>query len=168
MRLMLVALVLVGGTTAASAEVWRMRYGECGEWRGRWRVEQERSGVWDGIIEFEHVGGACERGNGNRSVSRARAIIAGDAFFGTRRGQHGAICNAYGQISGNRVWGFELCEGRPTRDVFALRFPPASDKNFQGSEAAQPDEYLEDPRTYRRDRAPSDFDQDLRLGSDRR
>ena len=31
MRLTLVALMLVGGTTAASAEVWRMRYGECGE-----------------------------------------------------------------------------------------------------------------------------------------
>jgi hypothetical protein len=85
MRFVLVALALVAGTSAASAEVWRMRYGECGEWRGRWRVGEERSGVWDGIIEFEHVGGPCERGNGNRSVSRARAIVAGDAFFATRR-----------------------------------------------------------------------------------
>jgi hypothetical protein len=167
MRSVLLALALAAGTSSASAEVWRMRYGDCGEWRGRWRVEEERSGVWDGIIDFEHVGGPCVQGTGSRSVSRVRAVLAGDAFFATRRGEHGAICNAYGQINGNRVWGFELCEGRPTRDVFALRFPPAADKNLQGPEAAQPDEYLEDPRTYRRDRAPGGFDQELRLGQGR-
>src|SRR5829696_756156 len=121
------ALLFVAGTAAPSAEVWRVREGQCGEWRSHWNVEQDQNGVWTGSIDHEHVGGACIQGNGSRAQSNVRASIAGENFFATRQFGAGQFCSYFGQIQQDRVRGVELCEGLPTRMAFGLRFPRTGD-----------------------------------------
>lgn len=138
MRAILTGLALVCSITSASAEVWRMREGRCGEWRSRWQVEQESSGVWTGFIEHEHVGGSCSPGGDTLARSEARAAIVGDNFFAIRR--NGAVvCSYFGNITGDRVRGVELCDGRPRWD-FSLRFPSPEDLDVQRPDPRQRDD----------------------------
>jgi hypothetical protein len=124
----IVAAFLFAGTCAANAEVWRVREGQCGEWRSRWNVEQDGNGVWNGSIDHEHVGGPCVQGTGTRAQSNVRASIAGENFFATRQFGSGQFCSYFGQIQQERVVGVELCEGLPTRMAFRLRFPRSADQ----------------------------------------
>ena len=121
-KALVTALLLLSGICGANAEVWRVREGQCGEWRSRWNVEQDGNGVWAGSIDHEHVGGACVQGTGTRARSNVRASIAGENFFATRE-VGGQFCSYFGQIQQDRVRGVELCEGLPTRMAFGLRFP---------------------------------------------
>lgn len=153
------AVLLFAGTCAANAELWRVREGQCGEWRSRWNVEQDQNGVWSGSIDHEHVGGGCVQGTGTRAQSNVRATIAGENFFATRQFGAGQFCSYFGQIQQDRVRGVELCEGLPTRMAFGLRFlrsgdpgqsqqppiaPGPAPENDDASDA--PDQGTNDPR----------------------
>ena len=174
MRSVLAAFALVAGMSPASAEVWFVREGLCGEWRARWNVEQDQSGLWTGSIDHVHVGGPCAQGNGSRVRSAVHATIVGETLFATR--QAGAtICSYYGQIREERVRGVELCEGVPTRLTFALRFPPGSgpearqqkeQRSVERQDVEQQDdkEWLDNPQTHDRTRTPPGFDLEFRLG----
>ena len=81
MRSVLAALALLAGASAASAEVWLMREGRCGEYRSRWDVEQDQPGVWVGAADHVQVGGPCVARTGVNSRSRVRAVIVGQEFF---------------------------------------------------------------------------------------
>ena len=126
-KALILALLWFAGTCSANAEVWRVREGQCGEWRSRWTVEQDQNGVWTGSIDHEHVGGSCIQGNGTRAQSNVRASIAGENFFATRQFGTGQFCSYFGQMQQDRVRGVELCEGLPTRLAFGLRFPRSAD-----------------------------------------
>ena len=126
-KALILALLWFAGTCSANAEVWRVREGQCGEWRSWWTVEQDQNGVWTGSIDHEHVGGSCIQGNGTRAQSNVRASIAGENFFATRQFGTGQFCSYFGQMQQDRVRGVELCEGLPTRLAFGLRFPRSAD-----------------------------------------
>ena len=81
MRSLLAALALVAGTSAASAEVWLIREGVCGEYRSRWNIEKDQAGVWTGSAEHVHVGGPCQPGTDAKAQSKVRSVIAGEVFF---------------------------------------------------------------------------------------
>jgi hypothetical protein len=169
MRTALCALALLIGPTGAYAEVWQAREGTCREWRSRWNVEQQQDGVWVGTTDHVLVGGPCQQGGGSRSMSSVRAVIVGENFFAARRQDNGSVCSYYGQIERDRVRGFELCEGNPTRLLFALRFPPGESREvrerYQGRDA---DEWLDDPRTLEPGQPPQGFSPDFQLGPRRR
>ena len=85
MRSVLIGLALMAaGTSTVSAEVWFSREGTCGEWRSRWNVQQDPSGVWVGSIDQVHVGGPCGKGNGSRVQSEVHAALVGETFFAMR------------------------------------------------------------------------------------
>src|SRR5215207_1858066 len=119
MRFVLIAFALVAGTSAASAEVWLMREGLCGEYRSRWNVEQDQSGVWVGSADHVQVGGPCAQRTGANNRSRVRAVIVGQEFFAVLQSEPttgaavhtGPICSYYGPIREDRVRGVEVCEG---------------------------------------------------------
>ena len=168
MRLTLAGLALLTGASTASAEVWLMREGPCGNWRSRWNVEQDQSGVWVGTIDAVHVGGPCAQGDGQRFRSEVRAVIAGDSLFASRRRVNGTFCSYYATIQGERGRGFELCEQSMQRAVFALRFPPGGDREArlrheQRSLEQQDDDWLDNPQTLDRDRAPPGFNFESRF-----
>src|SRR4051794_32058674 len=124
----------MAGTSTASAEVWFSREGSCGEWRSRWNVQQDRSGVWVGSIDQVHVGGPCGQGNGSRVQSEVQAAIVGETFFAMRQTPTG-FCSYYGRLREERVGGIELCEAGGAASApwtFALRFLPGG-----GAEARQ-------------------------------
>ena len=161
MRSASLALALGLVSSAACAEVWVTREGECGEWAARWNVEQERDGVWVGTIDHWHGGGPCVQGTNNRARSNVHAVLIGDEFFATR--QTGpAVCSYYGKLREDRVRGFLLCEGTPKRLMFALRFPPAGDRDLRQRPQDAPDDFLDDPGTYRRGEPPAGFELELR------
>lgn len=168
MRSVLVALALLAGTSAASAEVWLVRDGKCGDWRSRWNVEQDQSGVWVGVIELYHVGGPCIQGTGRTVRIPVKAVIAGESFFASRRADSGTLCNYYGRLREDRVRGAALCDGEPDRWVFALRFPPGNSELRQRHDRRlverEDDDWLDDPRTLDRSHAPSGFNLEFRLG----
>jgi hypothetical protein len=142
MRTVLSAMILLASGWAANAEVWRMREGQCGEWRSRWNVLQDESGVWSGTIEHEHVGGPCAQGNATIVQSNVRGTIVGEYFFATR--QSGAtFCSYFGHMQKDRATGVELCEGTP-RSTFVLRFPPSDDLNLEHPQSRQQDELVEE------------------------
>ena len=172
MRPILVALAFVAGTSAASAEVWFSREGTCGEWRSRWSVEQEQSGIWIGSIDQVHVGGPCGQGNGSRVRSEVHAAIVGETFFAMRQTPTG-YCSYYGRIREDRARGVELCEtgaGAPSgRWTFALRFPPEGGREARQRSEQRPaerpdDDWLDDPQTLDRDRPPPGFNFEFRRG----
>lgn len=169
MRTALCALILLLSSSIADAEVWEGREGECREWRSRWFVDQQQDGVWHGNIDHVLLGGPCYQQTGQRSRSVVQATIMGDSFFAARRQDNGTVCSYYGQIQGDRVRGFELCEGNPNRLLFALRFPPGDTRDarerYQGRET---DEWLDDPRTLERGRPPQGFSPDYQLENRRR
>jgi hypothetical protein len=111
------------GLSPARAEEWVSRQGSCYEWEGRWDVRQEPSGVWVGIIDFNHVGGPCSRGSSQFFTFEARAVIAGTDFF-ARRTTGSIVCNMHGTIRDLEVRGFEVCSGQNAPLAFALRFGP--------------------------------------------
>jgi hypothetical protein len=128
MRFALFATALVAMISSAHAEVWATREGGCGEWQGRWEVEQDRSGVWIGTIDHYQVGGPCERTTGQAIQSEVRAIIAGDNLFAFRTSENGA-CSYVAKMQGeNRARGIGICEGVPKRFGFVIRFRAAEDR----------------------------------------
>jgi len=146
----------------------RPRGGTCGEWRSRWSVEQDRSGLWVGWIDQVHVGGPCGQGNGFKVRSQVQAAIVGEVLFATRQTTTG-FCSYYGQIRGDRVGGIELCEGPPTgRWTFALRFAPGGEREARQRYEQRPverpdDDWLDDPQTLNRDRPPPGFNLEFRM-----
>lgn len=168
MRFVLVVLALTVSASGASAEVWFSREGTCGEWRSRWTVEQDQSGLWSGLVDQVHVGGPCGQGNGSRVRSQVQATIVGNVFFATRQTQTG-FCSYYGQIQGDRAGGIELCEGPPTnRWSFALRFSPGGGGEVRQRYEQRPverpeDEWLDNPQTVERDRPPPGFNLQFRM-----
>lgn len=157
MRSLAVGLLAFVSLSPASAEVWQSREGTCGEWRGRWNVEQQPDGVWTGYIDFVQVGGPCAEETGHRARSEVRAVIVGDSFFGSRRiGTE--VCSYYGRLREDRARGATFCERNP-HVVFALRFPPGPDRQARpGTPDPQDDEWLDDPQTLDRRRPPPGFD----------
>ena len=177
MRSVLAALALVFGTAStASAEVWLLREGVCGEYRSRWNIEQDRAGIWAGSADHVHVGGPCEQRTGAKAQSKVRAVIAGELFFAVVQsepatGAHadtGAVCSYYGPIQGDRVRGVAVCEGA-SRMMFALRFRPG-DGSAQRSEQRpleqQDDDWLDNPATH--DGGPAGFTLEADPGIPRR
>jgi hypothetical protein len=168
MRAAILSLMIVGLASPALADGWVSREGNCGEWRGFWRVERDQDNVFVGRIEYEHVGGPCVAATGERVGSDVRAVIAGRDFFATRPG----VCNYHGAFREERVRGRALCAGQPALS-FALRFlrddeprEPNIGAIIGGVLNALPgeqrrerprDEFLDDPRTHQRD----DYSRDL-------
>ena len=113
MRSVLAALALLAGASAASAEVWLMREGRCGEYRSRWDVEQDQPGVWVGAADHVQVGGPCVARTGVNSRSRVRAVIVGQEFFAILQSEpasgaavhSGQICSYYGPVRDDQVRG---------------------------------------------------------------
>jgi hypothetical protein len=169
MRSLLAALAVVAGTSAASAEVWLIREGVCGEYRSRWNVEQDQAGIWVGSAEHVHVGGPCEAGTGAKTQSKVRSVIAGGVFFAVLQSEPttgagantGSICSYYGPIQGDRVSGVEVCE-RVARMLFALRFRGEGERDAQQRAEQRPleqqdDDWLDNPQTHDRDGGPAGF-----------
>jgi hypothetical protein len=128
MRLALVIAAVLCTASAAQAEVWATREGGCGEWQGRWEVEQDQSGVWVGTIDHYQIGGPCERTTGQTIRSEVRAIIAGDNLFAFRGSDNGA-CSYIAKMQGeNRARGIGICEGVAKRFGFVIRFRAPQDR----------------------------------------
>jgi len=171
MRYVLAMLAFVSGASTASAEVWLVRDGRCGDWRSRWHVEQDQSGVWTGVIDLFHVGGSCVQGTGQTARIPVRAVIAGESFFASRGTENGTMCNYYGRLQGDRVRGVALCDKEAGRWVFALRFPPsggheARQRHEQRLPEREDDDWLDNPETLDRTRPPPGFN--LEFGRGRR
>ncbi len=120
MRLTLFTLVLLVGSSAASAEVWRIREGTCGDWRTRWNLEQERDGLWVGQAEHVHVGGPCAPERGHTDQSEIRATIAGEDLFATRRMSNGGY--AVTTVGFGRTASEAMCSARATRPGTCSRY----------------------------------------------
>jgi hypothetical protein len=179
MRSLLAALALVTGTgSTASAEVWLLREGVCGEYRSRWNVEQDQARIWAGAADHIHVGGPCEPGTGARTESKVRAAIVGDVLFAVVQSEPttgaaantGNVCSYYGPIQGDRVRGVEVCEGT-ARMMFALHFR-RGDGSAQRSEQRpleqQDDDWLDSPATHDRVGGPAGFSLEADPGIPRR
>ena len=153
MRSVLAALALLAGASAASAEVWLMREGRCGEYRSRWDVEQDQPGVWVGSADHVQVGGPCVARTGVNSRSRVRAVIVGQEFFAILQSEpasgaavhSGQICSCYGPVRDDQVRGVEDCEGGE-RMMFALRFRPEGDREVQQRSGPPPADQQDDDR----------------------
>jgi hypothetical protein len=124
MRMILAAAAFFALATSATAEVWLVREGECGEWQSRWDVTQEPSGLWVGSIDHYHVGGPCGRRTGQTLRSDVRAVIVDGHLFAIRHAGE-LICTHMGQIDNRRGQGITICENAP-RFAFNIRFrvPP--------------------------------------------
>ncbi len=169
MRSALVILTLLAGISGLSAEIWLSREGACGDWRSRWNVEQDESGLWVGSIDHVHVGGPCAQGTGRRIGSDVKAVIAGESFFAARRDDNGHFCSYYGRIREDRVRGPELCAGTASQSTFALRFPPQGNSEARQRHERRPieredDDWLDNPQTLDRTRPPPDFNLEFRGG----
>lgn len=155
MRAALSALLILLGSHAASAEVWITREGECGDWRGRWEVEQQSDGIWVGTINYRHLGGPCVSGSDEQFRSDVRATIEGDTLFAFRRDDNGQFCGYYGRVQENRIRGVALCElGR--RSPFALSFRAGR------PDQRQEDNWLDDPRRFDRNEPIPGIDRNFR------
>ena len=124
MRKILILAALLS-VSPAVAEVWSSREGECGDWQGRWDMQQDQSGIWTGWVEHFHIGGPCERPTGQTRRSEIRAVIAGENIFVTRM-TGDTLCNYIGRLPReNRARGLYICEGG-RRHNFVIRFrsPP--------------------------------------------
>jgi hypothetical protein len=87
---------------------------------------------------------------GQEGQSSVRAVFAGSNFFAMRMTGH-LVCTYYGDLSGNRVKGFDLCENRGTRQGFVLRFPPEPDRERRRWEESRRDEDFPSLEEYPRD-----------------
>jgi len=158
------SLLTLSAATPAFADHWLSREGNCGEWRGVWRLERDQDGVYHGRIDYEHIGGPGTQGTGQRIVSEVRAVIAGRDFFASRPG----TCLYHGRVDEDKVRGRGLCAGN-FAETFALRFlrdegPREGRPSFgdivsgviggiteeQRRERLR-DEFLDDPRSHRRE-----------------
>jgi hypothetical protein len=119
--LLLILIVLIGGSTRARGDSWLGREGNCFEWEGYWTVEQEQSGVWVGNIDYLHIGGPCVPPTNKVAVAAVRAVIAGEDFFAVRTSPS-VTCHLHGVIRGERVRGYMLCSGSQPPIAFALSF----------------------------------------------
>ena len=129
MRLALLLAAFTGMASAASAETWNVREGECGEWQSRWNVQQERSSVWVGTIDHYQIGGPCERPSGGTLRSDVRAVIAGDNLIAFRTSEGAGACSYIAKMEGeNRARGIGICEGVPRRFGFVIRFRAPQDQ----------------------------------------
>jgi hypothetical protein len=149
MRAAILSLLILGAASPAFADHWVSREGTCGEWRGFWRVQRDQDGVFVGRIDYEHIGGPCAQGTGQRIVSEVRAVVAGQDFFASRPG----TCLYHGRLQEERVRGRGLCGGNLS-ETFALRF--LRDESLGGLSEEQRrerlrDDFLDDPRTHRRE-----------------
>jgi hypothetical protein len=97
-------------TSHASADEWFSRQGDCLDWRGRWMIDRDQSGVWVGNIDFLRVGGPCSPPGRSRASYEVRAAIVGDDFFASRRSGD-ELCMLHGKVQGDEVHGRELCRG---------------------------------------------------------
>jgi len=157
MRTAIFALALAGAVSPACADTWASREGDCGEWRGFWRVERNQDNILAGRIDYVHVGGECTAPTGERISAEVHAVIAGRDFFATRPG----VCNYHGIVQDDRVRGQALCAGS-SPGTFALRLgvdeqrfaPTVGDflNALQGalSSGQAQDDFLDDPSTHRR------------------
>jgi hypothetical protein len=164
MRAVILSLLILGVVSPASADNWLSREGNCGEWRGFWKVQRDQDGVFVGRIDYEHIGGPCAAATGQRIASEVRAVVAGHDFFASRPG----TCIYHGLLREERVRGRGLCAGNFS-ETFALRFlrdepdregrPNIGDiisgviggiTEEQRRERLR-DDFLDDPRTHRRD-----------------
>lgn len=126
MRVLAATLLIMLSATAASSETWISREGECLEWSGVWDIERGRSGLWSGYVEFMDVGSECGVGRGARVAGEVTAAIVGLTFFAARQsGPADQLCTYFGRVRGDRVTGYELCEGSGRRIPFALRLQAA-------------------------------------------
>jgi hypothetical protein len=150
MRSIFIIAALFVTVSAAHAETWFSREGDCGEWQARWDVQQEPSGVWFGTVEHVQIGGPCARATGVMLRSEARAVIAGDNLFAFRATGH-KVCNYIGQMRGeNRARGVWVCEDqrrygfvirfRAPREERSLRELPPDDELLSQEQRQQPDQ----------------------------
>ncbi len=141
MRTMIYAAGFVLMAMPVTAETWIERAGECGQWQGRWAVQQDQSGVWYGTIEHFHVGGYCDAPTGQILRSDVRAVIAGNNFFAVRRTGN-TLCTYTASRRGpnaNRARGVAICEGEQ-RHVVNIRF--RAQENSRPLRELPPDEDL--------------------------
>ncbi len=99
----------------ASADEWFSREGACSDWKGRWMVGRDQSGVWVGNIDYIHIGGPCSAPDHSQATQEVRAVIVGEDFFARRRSDPG-ICLLHGRVRGDEVRGHELCDGTAPLD----------------------------------------------------
>jgi hypothetical protein len=127
-RFGLFATIFILSTSSTLAETWVVREGECGEWQSRWEVEQDRAGVWSGIIDSVQVGGPCARRTSATARTEVRASIAGEYLFALRSLDDGRICSYTAQITRpNRGEGVVFCERNEHRSGFVIRFRAPQD-----------------------------------------
>ncbi len=151
MRVVLSGLLLLLGSSTASAEIWVTREGRCGEWRARWDVQQQSDGVWIGRINARQVGGRCVERTDRQVEFDVRAVLQGDSLFAFRRDQRGEFCSYYAQVRERPIRGLQLCEGRNEPSIFVLRFP-------QGRpDQPEEDDWVEDQQNFDRRQAPPPF-----------
>ena len=117
--------------SVAYADEWESREGNCFEWKGRWMVDRDQSGVWVGNISFVKIGGPCATGDHLQLTNEVRAVIVGDDFF-ARRSNGPSACMLHGRVQGEEVRGHELCAGNEPR-AFALRL------TWRGPEDREPE-----------------------------
>ena len=128
MRLSYISIGLLLVASPATAEIWTVREGQCGEWQSRWDIEQDQSGVWVGTIDHFQSGGPCAPRTGQTYRSEVRAIIAGENFFAFNTKDDGRFCSYVARIvRENRGRGVSLCEGDPDRRGFVIRFRSQQD-----------------------------------------
>ena len=129
MRMILAAAAFSLVASSASAEIWFVREGPCGEWQSRWDVTQEQAGVWVGEIEHYHVGGPCARGTGQTLRSEVRAVITGDNLFAIRK-EREFVCTHFARIREREGRGVTVCENGP-RSTFNVRFRASPDRQLR-------------------------------------
>lgn len=134
-----VLMLLVSGPGAGAAE-WISREGECGEWRGLWRVEQEQPGLWVGEINYEQIGGRCKDATGQRARSQVRVAIIGNDFFAVRDGP----LNFYGPIRDGRVRGEITGGGAPNLFTIRMAGPASAQPQQRRPSAADSEDMDED------------------------
>jgi hypothetical protein len=115
LRMAVCVLSIFAWYSSASAAVWESREGQC---EGSWTVDQERSGVWVGDVNYR--GGDCVAASGQTLSFKVRAVTVGEDFFALLTGPQ--KCVVHGRIDGENVRGFELCLGTQSEFPFSLRF----------------------------------------------
>lgn len=115
-------VILLLSAQAGSAETWVSRESTCLEWSGLWNVQEDRDGMWNGTVDYIHIGGSCDIGTSEYIAGEVTAILAGRAFFAVRQSRRPAsFCSYYGTRRGDKVTGSKLCEGSAVAFPFALR-----------------------------------------------
>jgi hypothetical protein len=114
-------LIMTPWISCAYADEWVSRgHGSCFDWRGRWMVDRDQSGVWAGNIDFVHIGGTCTPGTHSLQTDEVRAVIVGGDFF-ARRNAGTLLCVLHGSVRGEEIRGYEICDNGANVQEFALQ-----------------------------------------------